>query len=357
MNLAKFAMREFTVRLPLLQAQYRLAMILMLLIQCGGTAYVTRQTWEEETAGKEVFVMFMSPNCPRCKTVLPSWDELSRDYVNAKLTAVVKVNCNGDGRDLCVDAEVDQFPALKYGIPRDMFMLSEYEGKQDYSSLSKFARQHLPTCGPTNLDACHDHENKLVQRYMNMYEGDLQDEIELIGGELRQKADVLESKQKVLDTEKDKFTEEWKQVTQNMVTASRQTTNAPTQESVEAKRKAKAERFARATAFKDRQTQLDAEKASVRAEVTNSGIKLMQLVYFHLYHLEANVQHKDDRKMKKSLEKDSSRVIPGSKSGTTVNQLVDALTEQAEESDDPGAYAQMISQLQDMFGGRGKAEL
>merc|ERR1719198_323805 len=55
--------------------------------------FMTSDRWKAETAGKVVFVKFLSPVCPHCKKLKPDWDRLMMLYKDSATSGVYDVDC------------------------------------------------------------------------------------------------------------------------------------------------------------------------------------------------------------------------------------------------------------------------
>lgn len=100
------------------------------------TAEITKDNFEEKSAGKQVFIMFCVPWGQFCKRMVPAWEKLIEDFKDSETLLVGAVDCTNDGRSLCVDKHIQGFPTLWYGDPED---LQDYMGSRDYDDLKTFA--------------------------------------------------------------------------------------------------------------------------------------------------------------------------------------------------------------------------
>ncbi|CAE8700402.1 unnamed protein product [Polarella glacialis] len=127
---------------------------------------LTSSNWDKETAGKQVFVKFFAPWCGHCKTMKPDWDKLIADFSDSKHAGIYDVDCTVE-TDLCDQAGVSGYPALKYGDPSDLKALKPYEGERTLESLQKFAEENLgPICAPGSLDACSPEDRELLEGFL-----------------------------------------------------------------------------------------------------------------------------------------------------------------------------------------------
>lgn len=131
---------------------------------------LTKETWDEKTAGKTVFVKFFAPWCGHCKSMKPAWDKLMEAYKNDESILVADVDCIGTGKSKCDEVGVKGFPTIKHGDPND---LEDYKGGRDFDALKKFTETLGPTCGPKNQDLCDQDKKKKLEEFMKMPIGDL----------------------------------------------------------------------------------------------------------------------------------------------------------------------------------------
>ena len=126
---------------------------------------LTKDSWDEATSGKTVFVKFFAPWCGHCKKMKPDWDKLMKEFEGSSEVLIADVDCTAGGKAKCDEVGVRGFPTLKYGNPDD---LQDYTGGRSYSEISKFAKGLGPQCGPANKDLCDDAKKKLIDEYMAM---------------------------------------------------------------------------------------------------------------------------------------------------------------------------------------------
>ncbi|CAK9017864.1 Protein disulfide-isomerase-like protein EhSep2 [Durusdinium trenchii] len=149
---------------------------LALLMRVSWAVELTQENWDEQTAGKTVFVKFFAPWCGHCKSMKPAWDQLMSEYQDSPSILVADVDCIGAGKSKCDDVGVKGFPTIKHGDPHD---LSDYKGGRDYEALRAFVEDSLgPSCGPNNQDLCDEAKKAQLEDYMNMPIGDLRRRIE-----------------------------------------------------------------------------------------------------------------------------------------------------------------------------------
>lgn len=132
---------------------------------------LTPDNWDDETAGKTVFLKMFAPWCGHCKKMKPDWDKLMEEFKDSKTQLVADVDCTAEGKPLCDANGVRGFPTLKWGDPSS---LEDYQGGRDYDSLKKFADENLkPLCSPANIDLCDTDKRKEIEKFQGMSADDL----------------------------------------------------------------------------------------------------------------------------------------------------------------------------------------
>lgn len=121
---------------------------------------LTERTWDEQVAGKTVFVHFHAKWCGHCQALKPTWDRLARFKDKHKLIA--DIECSGDSAKFCLDQGVDKFPTLKYG---NSFDLDEYKGKKELTDLERFVQEMRPVCTVENQRYCSTSEKALIKQF------------------------------------------------------------------------------------------------------------------------------------------------------------------------------------------------
>lgn len=133
--------------------------LLATLFASASAIELTQETWDENTAGKAVFVKFFAPWCGHCKKMKPAWDSLMKDFEDSDSVLVADVDCIEGGKSLCDKVGVKGFPTIKYGSPDD---LKDYQGSRDHPELVKFADTLKPGCVAETLENCSDEEKKTI---------------------------------------------------------------------------------------------------------------------------------------------------------------------------------------------------
>ena len=136
------------------------SVIFATLLASANAIQLTKDTWEEKTAGKAVFVKFFAPWCGHCKRMKPAWDSLMSDFADSESVLVADVDCIEDGKALCEKVGVKGFPTIKYGDPDD---LQDYTGSRDHPELHAFTEGLQPGCVVETLENCSDEHKKILE--------------------------------------------------------------------------------------------------------------------------------------------------------------------------------------------------
>lgn len=147
---------------------------LLTLAASASAIELTPDTWDEKTAGKNVFVKFFAPWCGHCKAMKPAWDTLMTDFENSETVLVADVDCIGDGKSLCEKVGVKGFPTIKYGDPS---ALEDYQGGRDVDALNKFASELKPLCNVGTHENCDDDQTKVVTELKEFNIDDLESKV------------------------------------------------------------------------------------------------------------------------------------------------------------------------------------
>ena len=132
---------------------------------------LTSENWDEQTAGKTVFVKFFAPWCGHCKAIKPAWDTLMTEYENSDNVLVADVDCINSGKDLCSKVGVEGFPTIKHGDPAS---LEDYKGGRDADSLKKFASELKPSCNVETTENCDEDQISTINGFKEKTEDELQ---------------------------------------------------------------------------------------------------------------------------------------------------------------------------------------
>jgi len=234
-------------------------------------------TWEQETAGKQVFVKFFAPWCGHCKAMKPSWDTLMEEYADSSTRGVFDVDCTGEGKELCDEVGVQGYPTLKYGDPKDRKALITYEGGRDLDSLKKFAEENLgPVCGPEHKEECTDEEKALMEGFIAMSLGDLSKKIQEVEKLLADKNKKLRKKSNKFEESFDEYQDRMKEAQGAMKAQEKK----PKKDAAKEKKlKEKMDALTKeGEKFATQREQLEAEKKEIAKEAKTAGLKLMKAV-------------------------------------------------------------------------------
>jgi len=90
-----------------------------------------------------IFVKFYAPWCGHCKSIAPTWEELSGKFKGS----IAEVDCDAYS-SVCQPYGVTGFPTLKW-INKATGLAEDYQGARDIDSLAQFAAQKLGVKVPT----------------------------------------------------------------------------------------------------------------------------------------------------------------------------------------------------------------
>ena len=145
---------------------------------------LTPDTWDEQTAGKTVFVKFFAPWCGHCKSMKPAWDTLMSEYEGSENILIADVDCINSGKDLCEKVGVQGFPTIKHGDPAN---LEDYKGGRDANSLKKFASELKPSCDIVSMENCDEEQISTINTFKEKTEDELQ---QMIDDEEKERTDA-----------------------------------------------------------------------------------------------------------------------------------------------------------------------
>ena len=134
---------------------------------------LTPDNWDQETAGKTVFIKFFAPWCGHCKKMKPAWDKLM-EVVEIPHVLVADVDCIGSGKSICSEVGVKGFPTIKFG---DITNLQDYKEGRDFDSLKSFVDKLKPICSPKTLDLCSEEERESIEAIMLLSADELETKI------------------------------------------------------------------------------------------------------------------------------------------------------------------------------------
>ena len=147
-------------------------MKLALLLLASATALeLTPDNWDEQTAGKTVFIKMFAPWCGHCKKMKPDWDKLMEEYSESETTLVADVDCINAGKELCNKNNVKGFPTIKYGSANS---LEDYKGGRSLSELREFASKLGPPCNTDTLEYCSENQTQQIKEHHGKSDEELQ---------------------------------------------------------------------------------------------------------------------------------------------------------------------------------------
>jgi len=149
----------------------------------AAAVHLTKDNYDELTAGKTVFLKMYAPWCGHCKSMAPDWETLTKEWEGNPTGLVAEVDCTTDeGKPVCDANGVQGFPTLKYGDPA---ALEAYEGGRDLASFQKFATENLkPSCSPANIELCDEEATKKIKDLQAL-------SAELLDEEIKSKEDEM----------------------------------------------------------------------------------------------------------------------------------------------------------------------
>merc|ERR1740138_566577 len=102
------------------------ASLVLLACRSAVSRELTETTWDNATAGKKVFVMFLTPMSSQYRQMKPEWEKLEKEYEGSSSVIIAEVNCNANsGKEICFKWKIMSHPTLKSGDPDD---LKDYVG-------------------------------------------------------------------------------------------------------------------------------------------------------------------------------------------------------------------------------------
>ncbi|XP_052863124.1 thioredoxin domain-containing protein 5 homolog [Anopheles cruzii] len=110
---------------------------------------LTKENFQSEVDGDNVFVMFYAPWCDYCKKLAPTWAQLAETRHGESFGAVKigRVDCTTDG-ELCTQQEVSGYPTLKL-FKKGSFVSDgalvgiKYRGARDLEQFNAFLNEQL----------------------------------------------------------------------------------------------------------------------------------------------------------------------------------------------------------------------
>lgn len=105
-----------------------------------GVAPVGAEGFDEGFGNKPCMALFYAPWCGHCKSLMPTWDQMSSQH-GAHMT---KVNCD-DNKDMAEKHGIAGFPTIKFchnGL-NDGNNTTEYQGDRSPDDLTKFMMSNV----------------------------------------------------------------------------------------------------------------------------------------------------------------------------------------------------------------------
>merc|ERR1711881_83688 len=179
-------------------------MYLVFLVALVSAIELTSDNYDEQTAGKTVFIKHYAPWCGHCKRLKPDWDKLMAEYDGNKDVLVADIDCTSTGGKALCDAHgVRGYPTLKYGDPNS---LEDYQGGRTLDDLKSFCAESLgPSCGPANRDLCSEDELATLDGYMAL-------SVEELEAQVAEKNKQLEAAEETFKTEVEKLQEAYQKL-------------------------------------------------------------------------------------------------------------------------------------------------
>lgn len=116
------------------------AVLLYVYLSRRSNSEVSTEGFDEGFGNKPCMALFYAPWCGHCKSLMPTWDQLSSqngDYMT-------KVNCD-ENRDMAEKHGIAGFPTIKFchnGL-NDSDNTTEFQGDRSADSLNKFLMDNV----------------------------------------------------------------------------------------------------------------------------------------------------------------------------------------------------------------------
>eukprot|EP00746_Dinoflagellata_sp_MGD_P000450 gnl/MRDRNA2_/MRDRNA2_100804_c0_seq1.p1 gnl/MRDRNA2_/MRDRNA2_100804_c0~~gnl/MRDRNA2_/MRDRNA2_100804_c0_seq1.p1 ORF type:complete len:238 (-),score=76.29 gnl/MRDRNA2_/MRDRNA2_100804_c0_seq1:92-805(-) len=140
----------------------------------------------------------------------PAWDKLMGNFATSKISAVVDVNCNAFGESLCREFNIENYPTIKYGDPRERGKrLLDYDGEREYEALKQFADDNLGAiCRPKRLELCGSEEKNMIAGFLSKEKEELQEDLKRLEKEYGDQKKAYEKKRRIFDEKTKKLEED-----------------------------------------------------------------------------------------------------------------------------------------------------
>ena len=99
------------------------------------TEVADKQTHMVNPAGNDWFVEFYSPYCGHCQHLAPIWDKYHSR--NKESLNVARVDCTGDGNELCHAFGIRMYPTLLY-MPKGQNQCYKYKGDRSVEAFESW---------------------------------------------------------------------------------------------------------------------------------------------------------------------------------------------------------------------------
>ena len=191
-----------------------LLLVMPLLTVVTGEAFqeieLTKDTYEELTAGKTVFIKLYAPWCGHCKEMAPAWEQMAKEWKGHKQGLVASVDCTKE-ESWCEEMGIKAFPTLLAGDPsQGGVFLETFSDDKSYEGLSQFAKETLtkPICSPGNPSLCDKKERKKIKKMWKMSLSDIEQSIEEKEQSIQQAEKDFKSSFDAMQEEYDKYSQE-----------------------------------------------------------------------------------------------------------------------------------------------------
>lgn len=164
------------------------AVVLLTLVLCqvktsvaSKPVVLSKENFDQVTAGKTVFIKFYVPWCNHCQELAPQWKKFAAEWVDHPQLLVAEVDCTNDEKWCKTEMNIEGFPTLLFGDPSNLGVyLQPYNDEKTSEDLSEFANETLtaPFCSPGNVEACDPKLRKEIKGYLKMSEAKLEKEIQ-----------------------------------------------------------------------------------------------------------------------------------------------------------------------------------
>lgn len=120
---------------------YFCTFILLLVGYLGYTLYNNMDRFTNTSfldRSRKQLILFYSPDCGYCKSVLPVWNKFEIDHQNKKNVQITKIN-GYSYPDLAKQYSIEGFPTIIY--MKDGNIMEKYQGDRTYNSFVSFLNE------------------------------------------------------------------------------------------------------------------------------------------------------------------------------------------------------------------------